>query len=219
MAIIRYFNSKNSMSKGKYTLKRVLNYISNPEKTAGQTGGLYVNEKNALERMRAVKQYYGKEDGRIYIHFTISFKGKRDVQNLYEFAEEVSEQFSDFQVLFAIHNNTANHHIHFVINSVSISDGHKFSQSRDDMNKFKKFIAYLEQDHGLDNGFVDFYINDTIEDYYDDNGEDEHFECAPFEEYISKIPNFDELTELVSPIEFFDCGGKELTEPVIFYKR
>lgn len=107
MAIIRYFNSKNSMSKGKYTLKRVLNYISNPEKTAEQTGGLYVNEKNALERMRVVKQYYGKEDGRIYIHFTISFKGKRDVQNLYEFAEEVSEQFSDFQVLFAIHNNTA----------------------------------------------------------------------------------------------------------------
>ena len=53
MAIIRYFNSKNSISKGKYTLKRVLNYISNPEKTAGQTGGLYVNEKNALERMSA----------------------------------------------------------------------------------------------------------------------------------------------------------------------
>lgn len=89
-----------------------------------------------------------------------------------------------------------------MINSVSISDGHKFSQSRDDMNKFKKFIAYLEQDHGLDNGFVDFYINDTIENYYDDNGEDEHFERAPFEEYISKIPNFDELTE-----------------PIVFYKR
>ena len=139
MAIVRFFNKKNSRNeKGRYTLKRALEYITNPEKTHYWSDGLYVDAENALERMSIVKRFYNKEDGRSYIHFTISFKGKKDKNQLYEFAEAVSYEFSDYQSLFAIHQNTRNYHIHFVINSVSVKNGKKFSQSRLDLEHFKK---------------------------------------------------------------------------------
>ena len=59
MAVIRFFNKKNSRNeKGQYTLKRALEYITNPEKTHFWSDGLYVDAENALERMSIVKRFY-----------------------------------------------------------------------------------------------------------------------------------------------------------------
>lgn len=226
MAIVRFFNKKNSRNeKGRYTLKRALEYITNPEKTHYWSDGLYVDAENALERMSIVKRFYNKEDGRSYIHFTISFKGKKDKNQLYEFAEAVSYEFSDYQSLFAIHQNTRNYHIHFVINSVSVKNGKKFSQSRLDLEYFKKNISNLERHFGLGGGEVTIYEIDDFEDDMDNvECEDENSGYAPefnreaFEKYASTIPDFDTLEELICPMIFYD-GDKELLEPMIFYKK
>ena len=202
-----------------------MEYISDKDKTYGWSDGLYVNTKNAFERMRIVKQFYNKEDGRSYIHFTISFKGRRDKNVLYDFAEAVVSNFNDFQCLFAIHQNTANYHIHFVLNSVSFTDGHKFSQSQADMENFKIYISNMERYFNLDTGEVtlsECYDSELdIDDSENNDANDKYppgFNYAAFEKYKAEIPDFDTLEELVCPLIFYE-DDKEIIEPLIFYKK
>lgn len=143
-------------------MSRILNYITDRSKTGTDLiGGYGVDESNAFERMKTVKDFYNKSGGREYIHFVISFKGKKDADTVYLFAENLSSVFNDYQTLFSVHLNTQHTHVHFVINSVSYKDGHKFSQSRTDMKNLKEKINELADRWGLN-------AKEIIIDEYDD---------------------------------------------------
>ena len=195
MAIVKFNNRKNSISgRSVNRLKRAIDYITDSNKTCDDlVGGSGVSKDNAFNRMNVVKEYYNKCGGREYIHFVVSFKGQHDADVLYFFAEKVAELYLGFQVLFAVHLNTANNHIHFVVNSVNVNDGHKFSQSRSDLKQLKDRINQIADNYGLNS---DEIIIDEEEGF---NFEDEDYD-------------YDDA-ELIEPMVFFETEG--LIKPLI----
>lgn len=134
-----------------------LMYVTNEVKTMD---GLYVGGRhivdfnNATEEMMRVKEFYGKMDGRVATHGIISLdRGESGEANagklmllLNDFMEAI---FPEHQVVYAVHTNTENLHIHFVINTVGL-DGKKIHMDRSFMKKvFEPTLNKLAEKYGF----------------------------------------------------------------------
>ncbi len=147
MALTRFHNRKCSTDNKKINkIQRGLQYVIDETKTQKKylVGGIGVDLNNPLEDMMSVKRFYGKTDGRQYIHFSISVKQSvPDDYIMFQIAEEIASFYKGFQIVWAVHTNTEHSHIHFIINSVSAIDGHKFSQSRAELKRFKSYVQAI----------------------------------------------------------------------------
>lgn len=138
-------------------LNNQLMYVTNELKTMD---GLYVGGRhivdfnNATEEMMRVKEFYGKMDGRVATHGIISLdREESDEANagklmllLNDFMEAL---FPEHQVVYAVHTNTENLHIHFVINTVGL-DGKKIHMDRSFMKKvFEPTLNKLAEKYGF----------------------------------------------------------------------
>lgn len=121
---------------------RELTYVTNDIKTLE---GLYVGGRhiidlnNAVNEMIQVKQYFGKLEGRLALHGMISLdEAESDVKNagkLMALTDELmGEIFSDNQCIYAVHTNTENLHVHFILNTVGL-DGKKIHMDKEFMKK------------------------------------------------------------------------------------
>lgn len=123
-------------------LGRECRYIENDVKTLG---GAYVGSinlissdmKEAVKEMMDVKEFYNKTDGRAALHGIISLpENESDIRNaskLMQLCEDtLKELFPDNQAIFAIHTNTENLHVHFIVNSVGLN-GTKIHQNKNFM--------------------------------------------------------------------------------------
>lgn len=119
-----------------------LHYVTEDIKTVD---GLYVGTRhitdicNATSEMMQVKAFYGKLDGRIATHGVVSLdEEESDSQNagkLMLLLNDLMKQvFPDNQVVYAVHTNTENLHIHFILNTVAIN-GKKIHMDKDFMRK------------------------------------------------------------------------------------
>ena len=141
MAIIKFINSKSKL--GNKSLKQALDYIDDSSKTRGNSrlvGGIAKNSKDAFMRMEIIKKLFHKTDKRQYIHFVISPQGKIEEDKILNMTKEVHSYYKNFYSFYAIHQNTDNTHVHFILNSVGL-DGKKFNQSKGGMKKFKDFVS------------------------------------------------------------------------------
>ena len=114
-------------------ISNTIHYIIKPEKALhGLIGGYGVNllnEQTMINSFKNVKKIYHKEKGRQLKHFIVSFSTAENITPIlaYQIAWEIATLYSDkFQVIFAVHEETQNVHIHFIINTVSFTDGHMF---------------------------------------------------------------------------------------------
>jgi len=123
-------------------LKHALAYILNPEKTGGGlwTGGsVPADPSEALRVMLDTKNEFGKTSGRQGYHFVISFSpGECDEKTAYLLGREFCERCfgSEYQYVFAVHNDQAHMHCHIVFNSVSCIDGRKYRYEAGDWEKY-----------------------------------------------------------------------------------
>lgn len=115
------------------SIPNVIHYIIKPEKTLhGFIGGYGVNllnEQSMIDSFLIVKNIYHKKNGRQLKHFIVSFSSAENITPIlaYQLAWEIASLYSDkFQILFAVHEETQNLHIHFVVNTVSFVDGRMF---------------------------------------------------------------------------------------------
>ena len=119
-----------------------LSYVMNDMKTLD---GLYVgcrhisDIKNATEEMMQIKEFYGKLDGRVATHGVISLdESESDPKNagkLMLLLDELMQKvFPDNQVVYAVHTNTENLHIHFILNTVGL-DGKKIHMDKNFMKE------------------------------------------------------------------------------------
>lgn len=128
-------------------LGRECRYIENDVKTVS---GAYVGGcnlvstdiKDAVKEMMDVKKFFKKMDGRAALHGIISLPEEQSkIENapkLMMLCESVMKEiFPDHQVIFAIHTNTENLHVHFIVNSVGLS-GKKIHQN----NKFMSDVLH-----------------------------------------------------------------------------
>lgn len=108
----------------------------------GGIGIDYADEKKAIQQMHTIKKYYGKSDKRQAYHFIMSFaKEINDAQKIYLIGSAIAERFfCDYQLLFAVHEDTECIHIHYVVNSVSFRTGLKWHMNKKEFVEFKRNI-------------------------------------------------------------------------------
>lgn len=136
----RLVNYAGNPEKTEYQdLQQVLHYTENGEKTVSEDERLYFvsgigcEPKMAYEQMTAVKQHFGKTMGNVAYHGYQSFKpGEITPEQCHEIGVKLAKKLwgDRYQVLVATHLDKHHLHNHFLINSVSFVNGKKFN---DDM--------------------------------------------------------------------------------------
>lgn len=105
--------------------------------------------------MLYTKKEFGKESGRQYQHYVLSFSDEEKLKpkEAIAYAEKhAKECFGDrFQVFLAVHQNGngGKLHVHYVVNSVSCMDGKKIQTSKDDYNYFKNINDEIAKEYGF----------------------------------------------------------------------
>ena len=158
-------------------LKKVLDYADNPDKTIERkyldedlyqalryteqdektdekkyVSGVNCSAAFAYEEMTAVKRRFGERGKVIAYHGFQSFQaGEVTPEQAHEIGLETARRMwgSDFQVLVTTHLNTDNLHCHFVVNSVSFRDGHKFRNSIEQHRELREISDAICKEHGL----------------------------------------------------------------------
>lgn len=123
-------------------------YIMNPEKTKGLIFGfntLLSSPADMAEQFIIVRKIFHKEDGRLLRHFIISFAEDEiiDEKRAFYYGITAANYYANkYQIVFGIHQDTKNIHIHFLMNTVSYVDGSKFSEG---ILGFGNFLHYLNK--------------------------------------------------------------------------
>ena len=111
-------------------LQRALSYVADGNKTANEfyVSGINCIPDNAFNQFQMIKKRYGKTNGVQAYHGYLSFeKGSVTPEQAHEIGLEYARRLwgERFQVIVTTHLDTEHIHDHFVINSVSFSDGKK----------------------------------------------------------------------------------------------
>ena len=132
-AVIDY--AANPQKTSKESLRNVIEYAVNTDKTDKQlfVSGVNCDTTNIKEEFNIVKRQFGKTGGIVAYHGYQSFsKGEVTPEIAHrigiEFAEKVWGE--EFQVIVTTHLNTGCIHNHFVINSVSFSNGKRLRRKQ-----------------------------------------------------------------------------------------
>ena len=156
-------------------LRRVLNYIENPDKTKEELGdglkevlayttqGYKTNEEEyitgincepstSLKQMMNTKLSYNKMDGRLAFHAVQSFKpGEVTPEECHSLGVQLAKQMwgNRFEVVVSTHLDKDHLHNHFVVNSVSWVDGMKYDNRKKDIDHFRELNDAICKQHGL----------------------------------------------------------------------
>ena len=134
------------LGEGNYTVEGVIRYIRGFINKSGETDnvlyydGLYLNPEFAARDMLLHKQLCSKEGGSQYKHYVLSLEENELPDNLDYGTIEGNSQWSVFpkvawaiqkltqcQIVYAVHTNTDNVHMHIVINSVRLDNYQKLN--------------------------------------------------------------------------------------------
>ena len=121
-----------------HKISGVIEYAADEMKTEKRSYVTCINcgsESTAAQEFMEVKAMWHKTDGRQCFHGYQSFKAEEvDAETAHAIGVELATRLwgEGFQVLVATHCNTGHYHNHFVLNSVSITDGHHFDNTKAD---------------------------------------------------------------------------------------
>lgn len=148
MAISRMGHIKeNKSGSANIGLKRVIDYIINPEKTENYKyvsgSNIYINQadiaNSVYKQMMDTKNIFDKQFGRQAYHYKISFAAEDNVspELCMQITKEFCEQYlSCYETLYTAHTNTKYMHSHIAFNSVSFIDGKKYHYAKGDWKKY-----------------------------------------------------------------------------------
>lgn len=149
MAIIKAVSSKSP-------IKTAITYVSKAEKTDQKllSGYNLTTPETAYDEMQITKEVWNKTDGRTYKHYVQSFAPDEEItpEKAHFIAKEFVErcpQFKGFEVLIATHQDREHIHTHFILNSVSFEDGHKFQQKSTELQEMKDLSDKICLENGL----------------------------------------------------------------------
>ena len=135
-------------------LKDVIDYAKNANKTEKEyfVTGINCEPDSAYEEMQDTKKYYNKEDKILAFHAYQSFK---EGEVTPEIAHKIGVQLANemwgdrFQVIVTTHLNTNHIHNHFVLNSVSYTDGKKYYSNRANTGRLRHTSDEICREYGL----------------------------------------------------------------------
>lgn len=151
MAIIKCVNKPNRTHAG---MKNAINYVLNPKKTNDNlisAIGL-TDPKNAYDEMVMIKQLMGKTDKRLWYHFVQSFPPYDNItpELAQKIAHETTEYFREqYQILMVTHTDKKHIHTHFIMNTVNVETGKKYTQNETQMLEIKELSDKICEKYGL----------------------------------------------------------------------
>lgn len=146
-----------TLGNNKAQIGRELSYVTNDVKTLE---GLYVgcrhisDIKDATNEMMQVKEFHGKLGGRVALHGIISLDAaesdKKNAGKLMMLLNDLLEEiFPNNQAVYAVHTNTENLHIHFILNTVGLN-GMKIHMDKSFMSKvFEPALNRFAEKYGF----------------------------------------------------------------------
>lgn len=113
-----------------YAIHNLIAYITKPEKTPSQMiGGYGIDPDHIADSMAHVSNQFNKNSRIRLHHFIVSF-GSWECSApgvLYCIGMAISYQIGpEYQIAFALHEDTDYLHLHFVFNAISHIDGHRY---------------------------------------------------------------------------------------------
>lgn len=96
--------------------------------------------------MNIISAFYGETEGAQVYHFVITFLPSEvnDPKIACDIAQQICNSLSvEYQVCFAVHEDTENLHVHFVFNSRSYLDGDVYHATKEEIERLFKFVARL----------------------------------------------------------------------------
>ena len=144
--VIDYANNPDKTTAKEYLdedLYAAIRYVENDSKTdhTAFVTGINCSKHNAYHEMIAVKRRFGERGKNIAYHGYQSFaEGEVTPEEAHQIGVETARMMwgAKYQVVVTTHLNTDNIHNHFVINSVSFTDGKKFRNSIGDRLELRK---------------------------------------------------------------------------------
>lgn len=125
----------------------LVNYALNEKGTYRRVrffGGYNIDIDRAGSQMVLVKKYYQKDNGREMRHFVVSFEEDISPYDAWILGWQIAAYYAEcFQIVFGVHEDTTNIHIHFVLNTVSFTDGRKINSSKYELYRLKNCINQL----------------------------------------------------------------------------
>lgn len=137
---------------GKYkdtnAVQAVIRYCTNDEKTNGFIGADSVSPypEHAIFQMNTLQTLYGKNNGTHLRHMVVSFESDDNIPpNIaLEIGYKIAAYYGcNYQIIFGVHLDTYNTHIHFVMNTVNYNTGLKYDGSHKDLNNFTNYIQEI----------------------------------------------------------------------------
>jgi len=122
-------------------LKSTINYIIDSDKTqkGRLVSGINCIVDYAYEQMQETKKQFAKNNKRQGYHIILSFKdGETDADTVFEITRRFAEEYlgNDYEIVYAVHDNTDHIHSHIVFNSVSFRTGKKYRYEKGDWFKY-----------------------------------------------------------------------------------
>lgn len=128
------FKSVNNISHSYGGLKNVINYITSGEKERiykVEGIGLSDNKDIAYKEMLINKKGFGKEEGRQYKQFILSFPTGIDAETVYQIGVKFVEENllkRGYKSILAVHDDKEHKHVHIITDSVNYITGMKFHE-------------------------------------------------------------------------------------------
>lgn len=153
MALVRFRQKTKNSEKlyhNKDAVHNLIHYAFEPEKTPhriwGGIGASIIDESTAIEHFLKVKEIFRNTKGKQLIHFWVSFENG-EIENLQDYLSvgyEIADFFKgQYQVVFALHENTETYHIHFVVNTVNFITGKKLRWQKGSWRRLQKYITCI----------------------------------------------------------------------------
>ncbi|MGM9661036.1 MAG: relaxase/mobilization nuclease domain-containing protein [Faecousia sp.] len=135
---------------GKYqddlAIPNLIAYITDGNKAKGDIiGGCNVDFNNIAGSMIQVSEHFKKNSHIRAHHFIVSFLPHEvhSVGVLMCIANQICQYFSEeYQIVYALHEDTGYPHLHFVFNAVSYVDGHRY---RGGIGEYKNLYYYIKR--------------------------------------------------------------------------
>jgi len=135
-------------------LKDVLDYTSNSDKTEKQlyVTGINCKPKTALSEMIKSKEAVEKTDSVLAFHAYQAFKpGEVDAPTAHKIGVELANKMwgDNFEVVVTTHLDKNHLHNHFVVNSISFTNGKRFINRHEDYRRFRNLSDAICKAHEL----------------------------------------------------------------------
>lgn len=142
---------KNEAYKDTASVENVTKYVISGSKTGGCIGGQGVFLNDPAGYMWTVKDYYLQDSGKMVEHFILSFdiNEEIDTEDAYWLGYSICGLYPDHQLVFGVHMNTDNLHIHWVMNTVNLRTGKKFNFTYVETFRLRKEIAKILEPYNI----------------------------------------------------------------------